>query len=104
MFETLNPVGLQELFASPDPPQLLDVRSAAEFSRGSIAAARHVELGALPAAVDQLDPHAPIVLICLSGARSAQACQYLAQRGFTRVYNLGGGLAQWARSGLPLTG
>jgi rhodanese-related sulfurtransferase len=103
MFETLDPVRLQELCASREPPQLLDVRSAAEFARGSIAAARHVELAALPAAVDKLDPHAPIVLICLSGARSAQACQYLAQRGFTRVYNLAGGLASWARSGLPLT-
>jgi len=53
--------------------------------------------------VDELDPHAPIVLICMSGARSAQGCQYLAQRGFTRLYNLGGGLVSWTRCGLPLT-
>src|SRR6202022_1877513 len=103
MFETLDPARLQELCASPEPPQLIDVRNAAEFARGSIAVARNVELAALTAAVDELDPHAPIVLICLSGARSAQACQYLAQRGFTRVYNLDGGLASWVRSGLPLT-
>ena len=29
--------------------------------------------------------------------------QYLAQRGFTRLYNLGGGLVSWTRCGLPLT-
>ncbi len=103
MFETLDPVRLQELCASPEPPQLLDVRSAAEFARGAIAGARHVDLAALPAAAGELDPNAPLVLICMSGARSAQGCQYLAQRGFTRLYNLGGGLASWARSGLPLT-
>jgi rhodanese-related sulfurtransferase len=102
MFETLDPLRLQELCASAEPPQLIDVRNAAEFARGSIAAARHVELAALTAAVDELDPHAPIVLICLSGARSAQGCLYLAKRGFTRVYNLDGGLASWVRSGLPL--
>jgi len=103
MFETLDPVRLQELCASSKPPALLDVRSAQEFARGAIAGARHVDLAALAAAVDELDPHEPIVLICMSGARSAQGCQYLAQRGFTRLYNLGGGLVSWTRCGLPLT-
>ena len=103
MFETLDPVRLQELCASSKPPALLDVRSAQEFARGSIVGARHVDLGALSNVVDELDPHAPIVLICMSGARSAQGCQYLAQRGFTRLYNLGGGLASWACHGLPFT-
>ena len=46
---------------------------------------------------------APLVLICMSGARSAQACGFLAQRGFDKLYNLNGGLAAWARAGLPLT-
>jgi rhodanese-related sulfurtransferase len=85
------------------PPQLLDVRTAAEFARGAIAGATHIELAALPARSAELDPTAPWVLYCLSGARSAQACAYLAQRGFSRLYNLEGGIAAWARAGLPVT-
>ena len=84
------------------PPQLIDVRSAAETARGVIAGALHIELSALPARVSELDPGAPCVLYCLSGARSAQGCAFLAQRGFGRLYHLDGGISAWARAGLPV--
>ena len=84
------------------PPQLIDVRSAAETARGVIAGALHIELSALPARVFELDPGAPCVLYCLSGARSAQGCAFLAQRGFRRLYHLDGGISAWARAGLPV--
>lgn len=84
------------------PPQLIDVRSAAETARGVIAGALHIELSALPARVSELDPGAPCVLYCLSGARSAQGCAFLAQRGFRRLYHLDGGISAWARAGLPV--
>ncbi len=103
MFQTLDPPFLQELLRGPEPPQLIDIRSAAEFARGTIAGARHIELAALPGSTSELEPEAPLVLICMSGARSAQACAFLAQRGFDRLYSLNGGLAAWARAGLPLT-
>ena len=103
MFQTLDPHPLQELLRSPERPQLIDVRSAAEFARGTIAGARHIELAALPRSTNGLEREAPLVLICMSGARSAQACGFLAQRGFDKLYNLNGGLAAWARAGLPLT-
>jgi len=83
-------------------PQLIDVRSAAETARGVIAGALHIELSALPARVSELDPGAPCVLYCLSGARSAQGCAFLAQRGFGRLYHLDGGISAWARAGLPV--
>jgi rhodanese-related sulfurtransferase len=41
-------------------------------------------------------------LYCLSGVRSAQGCAYLAQRGFRRLYHLDGGIAAWAKAGLPI--
>ena len=84
------------------PPQLIDARSAAETTRGVIAGALHIELSALPARVSELDPGAPCVLYCLSGARSAQGCAFLAQRGFRRLYHLDGGISAWARAGLPV--
>ena len=84
------------------PPQLIDVRSVAETARGVIAGALHIELSALPARVSELDPGAPCVLYCLSGARSAQGCAFLAQRGFRRLYHLDGGISAWARAGLPV--
>lgn len=103
MVQALDPAGLRSLLEAAVPPQLVDVRSPAEVARGAIAGARHIELGALPARSAELDPQAPCVLYCLSGARSAQACAYLAQRGFCRLYNLEGGIAAWGRAGFPVT-
>jgi rhodanese-related sulfurtransferase len=44
------------------------------------------------------------VVICHHGVRSAAVADYLAQLGFGRVWNLSGGIDQWARSvdrGMP---
>jgi rhodanese-related sulfurtransferase len=101
MYQTIDAAQLNTLLASEDRPRLIDVRTAAEFSRGTIAGAQNIELARLPANVDALDPQAPVVLMCQSGGRSAQACALLDQRGFQRVYNLGGGISGWARAGLP---
>ena len=103
MYQSLDPAGLQALLQAAAPLQLVDVRSAAEIARGAIAGARHIELSALPARAAELDPEAPCVLYCLSGARSAQGCAYLAQRGFQRLYHLDGGIAAWAKAGLPVS-
>ena len=103
MLHALDPAGLHALLASAAPPQLVDVRGAAEVGRGVIAGAKHIELAVLPARAGELDAEAPCVLYCLSGARSAQACALLAQRGFQRLYHLDGGIAAWVKAGLPLT-
>jgi len=90
------------LLQAATPPQMIDVRSAAETARGVIAGALQIELSTLPARASELDPRAPCVLYCLSGARSAQGCAFLAQHGFRRLYHLDGGIAAWARAGLPV--
>jgi rhodanese-related sulfurtransferase len=103
MYQTIDAARLKAMLDEATPPQLIDVRTAAEVARGSIAGARHIELATLTAKLAELDPAATYVLYCLSGGRSAQACGYLAQRGFGRLYNLEGGVSAWGRAGLPLT-
>jgi rhodanese-related sulfurtransferase len=103
MFQTVDAAQLKALLEGDERPRLIDVRTAAEVARGAIAGAQHVELSTLPANLDAFDPGAPVVLVCQSGGRSAQACALLDQRGFQRVYNLGGGISGWTRFGLPLT-
>jgi len=81
---------------------LLDVRTDAEVARGMLEGAKHIPLHMLPGRYTELDPHSVTVVYCQSGGRSAQACAWLAQQGFQRVYNLQGGTLAWARSGNPL--
>lgn len=82
---------------------LLDVRTDSEVARGLIAGSKHIPLNQLPARYQELNPDALLVVYCQSGARSAQACEWLAERGFAQVHNLQGGLLAWARAGLPVT-
>ncbi|MFO1186700.1 MAG: rhodanese-like domain-containing protein [Alphaproteobacteria bacterium] len=80
--------------------QILDVREAEEFvgPLGHIKGARNIPLGALAARVAELAKDRPVVAVCRSGARSAQATVLLQKAGFTRVANLAGGMLAW-RSG-----
>jgi sulfur dioxygenase len=86
-----------------DTVQLVDVREPAEFTGplGHIAGARLLPLGGLTDCVGLLDRHRPVVAVCRSGARSAQAAVLLARAGFTEVANLAGGMLRWRAEGLP---
>jgi rhodanese-related sulfurtransferase len=74
---------------------LLDVRSAAEFSTGHLPGAENVPLGDLGKKLLKLGPKTrPIVVYCLSGARSGVAASMLKRAGFERVRNLGA-MSRW---------
>lgn len=104
MFETIDATELRHRLDSAHPPRIVDVRTASEVARGTIAGATHIELSTLPARHSELDRDSPVVFICQSGARSGQACAYLSQRGFSRAGNLAGGIAGWVGAGMPLNG
>ena len=81
---------------------LFDVRGPAETDRGIIEGATLVPLHLVPMNVDRFRGDRDVVIYCHSGARSAQACQYLAAQGVERLHNLEGGVMLWAGSGQPL--
>lgn len=81
---------------------LFDVRGPGETARGIIKGATLMPLHLVPMNVDQFPRDKDIVIYCHSGARSAQACHFLAAQGLDRLFNLEGGIMYWAGSGLPL--
>ena len=97
----IDPVQLDQL-RKDTPLTLLDVRTDVEVARGLIEGAKHIPLSMLPSRFEELDPEAVLVVYCQSGVRSTQACAWLAEQGFAHLHNLHGGLAAWARAGLPL--
>lgn len=85
------------------PVRLVDVRTDAEVAQGMIDGALHIPLHLLPLRADELSDGIPTVFYCRTGARSAQACAFLASRGpGADVYNLEGGIFGWVRAGMPL--
>lgn len=91
-----------ELNARLNEIRLIDVRSAAEAAQGIIEGAELIPLHTVPMRVDEFRDQKDVVLYCHSGARSAQACQFLAGQGLDNLYNLEGGILFWAGAGLPL--
>jgi rhodanese-related sulfurtransferase len=79
--------------------KLVDVRTAAEVSRGYIKGAQILPLHLLPTHIKELDAQMPTVFYCHVGGRSAQAAAYAANQGMQEVYNLQGGITAWVHSG-----
>lgn len=86
--------------------QVVDVREADEFngSLGHVRGARLLPLGSLAARAGELSKERPIVTVCRSGARSAQATVLLARAGFDKVANLAGGMLRWRAQGYRVEG
>ena len=95
---TVTPQELHAELESTKPPKLLDVREASELAICKLPNDYHIPLGMLLDRVDELDPSDDLVVYCRSGARSANATAFLAQRGFKRVRNLETGIIGWART------
>ncbi len=82
--------------------RLVDVRTPTETGQGIIEGSECVPLHILPLRVAEWEATDTIVFICHSGARSAQACRFMAAHGHDHVLNLRGGILAWARLGLPV--
>jgi sulfur dioxygenase len=91
--------------AHPAGARILDVREPDEYVGpfGHIDGAVLVPLGELAARIDEIEDDVPIVTVCRSGGRSAQAFVLLKRAGFERVANLKGGMIRWHELGLPAT-
>jgi rhodanese-related sulfurtransferase len=82
--------------------RLVDVRTAQEFRSGHVRGSRNVSPEQIAGGASGLEPDDEILVICLSGARSARAARRLAGMGFTNVSNVRGGLSAWQAAGLPI--
>jgi sulfur dioxygenase len=81
---------------------IVDVREASERTGdlGSIEGSMHVPLGTLRDRAGEIPRDKPVVCICRSGRRSAQACTILEKAGMTDVANSAGGMIRWRALGL----
>ncbi len=91
-----NAEQVKQRLENGEPLVLLDVREPNEFAFAKIQGSIHIPLRALPERVDELDKEKDIVVICHHGMRSQQACFFLEQYGFNRLFNLKGGIDAWS--------
>ena len=106
MFMSVNeidPHELSQLQQQEGKLRVIDVREMREIAAGTIDGAEPMPLATVPLRLNELNPEDKHVIVCRSGARSAQACMYLQQNGIKDVLNLRGGLMAWVRQGQPVS-
>ena len=91
----VTPAQLAARMDAGDALLLIDVRETWEWERASIDGARLIPLGEFGGAIASLDRDTDLVIHCRVGARSAAAVRTLQHAGFTRVWNLAGGIERW---------
>ena len=95
---TLPTITVEELKRRRDAGDdlfVLDVREPHEYQICNLGGYL-IPLNDLPKRINELDSSREIVAHCRSGMRSAKACEFLRQAGFTKVKNLTGGILAWA--------
>ena len=91
----ITPRELKERLDRGDEIFILDVREPHEYQICNLNGYL-IPVGDIQKRVGELDPNREIVAHCKMGGRSAKAVNFLRRAGFTKVYNLTGGILAWA--------
>ncbi len=85
-----------------DALQLIDVRTEEEYQVSHLKSAQNICVTStdFKEKVEKLDKDKPVYVYCKKGGRSAKAAEILKDMGFTKVYDLQGGLTSWQEEGL----
>jgi rhodanese-related sulfurtransferase len=83
---------------------VIDLRAKDLYDAGHIGEARNVPLADLESQAESLRKWRDknVITYCDSGANGASAARSLIKLGFTKVFNLQGGLNAWVKDNLPL--
>lgn len=85
--------------------QLLDVRRPEEYKTGHLRGALQanwLDKKEFEERIQYLEKSKPVYVYCLAGSRSAAASEWLAEKGFTNVVNMQGGINAWKKEGKQL--
>lgn len=102
-YESLDNKAFQEVLKQ-EGIQLLDVRTAQEYSEGHISNAISIDVNDstfIDQVRDNLNKDLPIAVYCRSGRRSKKASDILVEQGYS-VYELSTGMNGWLKDDLPV--
>jgi rhodanese-related sulfurtransferase len=86
---------LKEKMDNGEDIQIVDVREPFEYEMSNIGG-DNIPLAGVLIESDKIDTEKPVIMVCRTGRRSGVACMQLEQLGYTNLYNLEGGLVEWA--------
>ena len=100
----VDPVSFTKEIENTSNAQILDVRTPEEFAIEHLQKAENVNWLSADFATNttKYDKSKPIFVYCMSGGRSKKAAEKLSELGFTKIYELQGGIMKWNAAGLSV--
>ena len=100
--ELISPQQVYDAVYSEDSVQLVDVRTPEEYKVKHLKGAQNICVtdDDFSEKVKTLDKNKPVYVYCKMGARSADAAQKLRKLGFTKIYDMDGGILLWEENKL----
>ena len=99
-YENISVQEFKQKIAEIPEAVILDVRTEQEYNEGQIP--NHTLINFMGSdfaeQVGKLDKDKTYLLYCRSGGRSERACQMMQNMGFSKLYNLLGGIQAWNQS------
>ena len=103
-YESIEAVNFAEKIKTTPQAAIIDVRSPEEFAGQHIDNAINIDWNGdnFDGKIGKYDKSKPIFVYCMSGGRSKKAAEKLSELGFTKIYELQGGIMKWNAAGLSV--
>jgi len=100
----LNVNSFEEAISSNPNAQLVDVRTPEEFNKGHLKGALNINYQGndFTTEIAKLDKTKQTYVYCQSGGRSSEACNYMSNQDFSKLYDLDGGFSAWSHYNKPI--
>ena len=95
--ELISPQQVYDAIYKDRSIQLVDVRTPEEFKGNHLKGAQNICVTSddFKEKVKVLDKNKPVYVYCYKGGRSAEAALQLKKMGFTKIYDMDGGILLW---------
>jgi hydroxyacylglutathione hydrolase len=93
---------LADELSSTNPPLIIDIRTAREWSAGHLDQSINLPLSQLQSHISEVPRDRRIAVHCAGGYRSSIAASILNQYGITDLIELAGGITAWEAAKLPV--
>ncbi|MHA1137057.1 MAG: rhodanese-like domain-containing protein [Candidatus Thorarchaeota archaeon] len=103
-FESIDVDTAYDMTTNDNPNQvILDVRPLGDYTYGHLYNAISIPFSELTIRIGELQEYEnhEIIVYCRTGLTSQMACELLAELGFTNLFNVLGGIAEWVKAGYP---
>ena len=93
----MTPEELVVLLKANKEIKLIDVRTPEEYGAGHISRAENINFFSknFSKSLAELDKEEPLIIYCKSGRRSGKSIVTFKELGFTKIYELEGGVLNW---------